>query len=122
MWEKIVNLAISNGLWAVLFLGLFIFVIKDSTEREKKYQQTINDLTEHLGVVKDIKDDVDEIKDIVFKRKKSSKNSQKVQKNAKNASKNAKNEQKTKNYDGEHNTKVFNDIVNCEVAKIEKQI
>jgi preprotein translocase subunit YajC len=115
MWEKIVNLAISNGLWAVLFLGLFIFVIKDSAEREKKYQQTINDLTEHLGVVKDIKDDVDEIKNVVFKHKKSSKN-------AKNTQESTINKQKSKNYDGEHNTKVFNDIVNCEVAKIEKQI
>lgn len=122
MWEKIVNLAISNGLWAVLFLGLFIFVIKDSAEREKKYQQTINDLTEHLGVVKDIKDDVDEIKNVVFKHKKSSKNAKNVQKNAKNTQESTINKQKSKNYDGEHNTKVFNDIANCEVAKIEKQI
>ena len=76
MWEEVLNLAIKNGLWAVLFMALFIFVIKDSTNREKKYQETISNLTEHLGVVKMIKEDVDDIKTIVYKGKKStSKNS-----------------------------------------------
>ena len=65
---------------------------------------------------------VDEIKNVVFKHKKSSKNAKNVQKNAKNTQESTINKQKSKNYDGEHNTKVFNDIVNCEVAKIEKQI
>ena len=72
MWDEIVNLAIKNGLWAVLFLGLFIFVIRDSSAREKKYQQTIKDLTAHLGIVKDIKEDVDEIKNLVYKTRKGS--------------------------------------------------
>lgn len=78
MWNEILDLAVKNGLWAVLFLGLFIFVIKDSTKREKKYQQTIQDLTRHLGIVKEIKDDVDEIKLIVFNNK--SKRSTKLKK------------------------------------------
>ena len=84
MWNEVFNLALKNGLWAVLFLGLFIFVIKDSSAREKKYQQTIKDLTEHLGVVKEIKDDVDEIKNIVLQKniaksnKKTSKKSTRV--------------------------------------------
>lgn len=69
MWDEILNLAIKNGLWAVLFLGLFIFVIRDSTTREKKYQDTIKNLTEHLGVVKDIKEDVDAIKKYVYSTK-----------------------------------------------------
>lgn len=73
MWNEIVDLAIKNGLWAVLFLGLFIFVIRDSSNREKKYQQTIKDLTDNLGIVKSIKEDVDEIKKYVFKPKKSKK-------------------------------------------------
>ena len=69
MWNEILDLAIKNGLWAVLFLGLFIFVIRDSSLREKKYQQTIKDLTENLGIVKNIKEDVDEIKEYVYKNK-----------------------------------------------------
>ena len=75
MWEEILNLAIKNGLWAVLFMALFVFVIKDSSNREKKYQDTIKDLTEHLGVVKTIKEDVDDIKEFVYKNKKTTKKS-----------------------------------------------
>lgn len=83
MWEEILNLAIKNGLWAVLFMALFIFVIKDSTAREKKYQETISNLTEHLGVVKMIKEDVDDIKSIVYKTDKSKgKKSKKTQPDA----------------------------------------
>src|SRR5574344_1031604 len=84
MWEDIVNLAIKNGLWAVLFMGLFIFVIKDSNARKKKYQQTIQNLTEHLQIIKEIKDDVDDIKSVVYNGKKVvKKNSQKKQKDIK---------------------------------------
>ena len=70
MWNDIINLALNSGLWAVLFLGLFVFVIKDSTKREQKYQQTIKDLTSHLGIVKGIREDIDEIKSFVYKNKK----------------------------------------------------
>ena len=84
MWEEVLNLAIKNGLWAVLFMALFIFVIKDSATREKKYQETISNLTEHLGVVKMIKEDVDDIKSIVYKtdKSKSKKSKKTTEKNA----------------------------------------
>lgn len=65
MWEKIVNLAIQNGLFAVLFLGLLIYILKDSSKREKKYQQTIEQLNRNLNIVEDIESDVKEIKEIV---------------------------------------------------------
>lgn len=101
MWNEIVNLAIKNGLWAVLFLGLFIFVIKDSSNREKKYQQTIRDLTSHLGVVKEIKEDVDEIKNIVFNSNKSNVKIKKTKKSISKAQNYSqiieKNDQNTKN-------------------------
>lgn len=70
MWQNVFDLAIKNGLWAVLFLGLLIFVLKDSKQRENKYQQTIKDLTEHLGVVREIKKEVEEVKEVVFKKNK----------------------------------------------------
>ena len=75
MWQNILDLAIKNGLWAVLFLGLLIYVLKDSNKREKKYQQTIKDLTEHLGIVHDIKKEVEQVKEIVFSKNKSKKSS-----------------------------------------------
>lgn len=73
MWQEVFNLAIKNGLWAVLFTGLLIFVIKDSTKREKKYQDIIKELSDSLAIVKDIKQNVDEIKTVVYSKKPSSK-------------------------------------------------
>ena len=61
MWEKIVNLAIQNGLFAVLFLGLLIFILKDSAKREKKYQQTIENLNKNLNSALKVNDEIKEI-------------------------------------------------------------
>ncbi len=78
MWEEIFKLAISNGIWAVMFLGLLIFQLKDSANREKKYQATINQLNEHLGVVNELKNDIDDIKNaVLIKRRKKKDESQK---------------------------------------------
>ena len=62
MWEKIFNLAISNGIWAVLFLILLFFQLKDSKERESKYQKTIESLGKSLEIINDVKEDVEVIK------------------------------------------------------------
>ena len=62
MWEKIFNLAISNGIWAVLFLVLLFFQLKDSKERETKYQKTIENLGKSLQIINDVKEDVEIIK------------------------------------------------------------
>lgn len=94
MWNEIIDLAIKNGLWAVLFLGLFIFVIRDSSNREKKYQQTIKDLTDNLGIVKSIKEDVDEIKKYVFKPKKCKKQANFMQNSEQNEKLSPENSQK----------------------------
>lgn len=78
MWEEIFKLAISNGIWAVMFLGLLVFQLRDSANREKKYQATINQLNEHLGVVNELKNDIDDIKNAVLtKRRKKKDESQK---------------------------------------------
>jgi len=74
MWEQIVNMAISNGLFAVLFLGLLVYQLKDSRNREQKYQETIVKLGNSLEIVNQVKDDVQEIKTIIdanltFKKK-----------------------------------------------------
>lgn len=54
MWEEIFNLAVNNGIWAVLFLALLVYQLKDSRTREEKYQKTIVGLSESLKVVHDI--------------------------------------------------------------------
>lgn len=61
MFSKIFDLAISNGLWATMFVALFLYVLKDASNREKKYQITISTLSKHLDVVNDIDKKVDEI-------------------------------------------------------------
>ncbi|HBO49010.1 MAG TPA: hypothetical protein DD614_04195 [Clostridiales bacterium] len=84
MWEQIVNLAISNGLFAVLFLGLLVYQLKDSRTREQKYQMTIEKLGNSLEIVKQVKEDVEDIKDkinqkkIVFRKVKEKTNEEKA--------------------------------------------
>ena len=65
MWTEIFNLALNNGLWAVLFCVLLLYVLKDSRSREKKYQTTIESLGNSLSIVQSIKDDIDDIKDAI---------------------------------------------------------
>lgn len=57
-----------------MFLGLLVFQLKDSSKREKKYQETIAKLNEHLGAVSDIKEEVKEIRQAVMEGKVKSKN------------------------------------------------
>ena len=73
MWEQIFNLAISNGLFAVLFLGLFVYQLKDSRSREQKYQETIEKLGNSLEIVKHVKEDVEDIKSTLSSAKISTK-------------------------------------------------
>ena len=71
MWEEIFNVALSNGIFATLFVFLFIYQLKDSSKREKKYQETIESLNEHLNIIIDVKQEVDEIKkSIILKKEK----------------------------------------------------
>ena len=67
MWEEIFKLALSNGIWAVMFVGLLIFQLKDSAKRERKYQETISKLNQHLDTVEDIKEELKEIRQIIHK-------------------------------------------------------
>jgi len=69
MWQEIVDLAISNGLWAVLFLFLLIFVLRDANKREKKYQDIIEKLGNNIEIIKEVQEDVKEIKTTLEKTK-----------------------------------------------------
>lgn len=63
------KIAITQGIFAVLFIWLLFDTRKDSKEREIKYQSTIdknqqiiNELAAKFDVVEDIKEDVELIK------------------------------------------------------------
>jgi len=75
MEETLMNLASANGIWAALFVFLFLYVLYDSRRREQKYQDTIkenqiiiNKLSEKFGIVEEIQKDVSYIKDELKRR------------------------------------------------------
>lgn len=61
MWDEVIRLVIGNGIWAVLFVVLFIYQLKDSRKREGKYVTMIDRLSLGLGAMGDIKADTKEI-------------------------------------------------------------
>lgn len=68
MWESILSSALANGLWAALFVGLMLYVLKDTAKREKNYQDmerenqtVIKSLSESLRIVNEIKKQTTEI-------------------------------------------------------------
>lgn len=65
MEEKLIELGAANGLWALLFVALFLYTIYDSRKRETNYQKLLNDLSEKFGIVEDIQEDVKDIKEEV---------------------------------------------------------
>ena len=65
LWQEIISVIISNGIFAILFVYLFYYQLRDSKRREEKYQKTIEQLSEHLGVIEQIKEDVEYLKDVV---------------------------------------------------------
>ena len=66
IWEQIVNLAISNGLFAVLFLGLLVYQLKDSRSREKKYQDRKDFCTSQINslleLINNLQEEIAELK------------------------------------------------------------
>ena len=65
MWDQIVEYAASDGIWALLFLALFVYQLKDSRKREEKYTATITSLTEGLNALEGIKQDIKSIIDTI---------------------------------------------------------
>ena len=61
MWDQIMEYAATDGIWALLFLALFVYQLKDSRKREEKYTATITSLTEGLNALEGIKQDIKSI-------------------------------------------------------------
>lgn len=75
MESELFRLASTNGIWAALYVFLFIYVLYDSQNREKKYQITIQEnqaiikeLSQKLGIVEDIQRDVVDIREELKRR------------------------------------------------------
>ncbi len=60
--DQIISLAVAEGLWAVLFCGLLIYLLRENRSRESRYNAVIETLGEKLGTLTAVKSDTDEIK------------------------------------------------------------
>lgn len=67
MEQEIIKMALSYGIFGVLFVYLFFYMLKDSKAREVKYQDIIDKITDKFAIVEDIKIDVDYIKEKISK-------------------------------------------------------
>ncbi len=70
MWDEILKVALANGIFAALFVALLVYVLKDTSAREKKYQDTIDKLSKHLEVVEEVKEDVEDVKTMLQSKSK----------------------------------------------------
>ncbi|PRR77710.1 Bacteriocin UviB precursor [Clostridium liquoris] len=74
MEQNILKMALQQGLWAVLFVVLLFYILKEQEkrdrkagEREENYQDIISRLTDKFNILEDVKKDVAEVKDKIFK-------------------------------------------------------
>ena len=63
--NELLNLDITQISFGALFVWLLFDTNKKNEAREKKYQDIIDNLSINIGVINDVKEDVEEIKDII---------------------------------------------------------
>jgi len=74
MENDLLKLASTQGIWAALSVALIFYILKTQekrdlvqAEREQKYQEIINTLTNEFNIIKDIQTDVLDIKSHINK-------------------------------------------------------
>ncbi len=65
MEQEIIKVAATQGLWALLFVALLFWVLRENAKREDNYQQLLQDLTGKFGILEDVQRDVGEIKQTI---------------------------------------------------------
>ena len=75
METTVMNVAVSQGIWAVLAVFILIYIVKSNEqrdtkqeEREKNYQTVIESLTEKFQILNQVQSDLKEIKDNLFNK------------------------------------------------------
>ncbi len=61
-WSELVKIIVSNGIFAVLFVYLLFYQLKDSQKRENAYRKTIDELAKHLTAIEEVKEEVAQLK------------------------------------------------------------
>lgn len=65
--NELMSIDVSQISFAALFVWLLLDTNKKNQAREEKYQETIDKLAENIGVIQEVKEDVEEIRDIIQK-------------------------------------------------------
>mgnify|MGYP001058598998 CR=1 FL=1 len=65
MEQEIIKVAATQGLWALLFVALLFWVLRENAKREDNYQQLLLDLTGKFGILEEVQRDVREVKQTV---------------------------------------------------------
>lgn len=75
METTVMNVAVSQGIWAVLAVFLLIYIVKSNEQRDtkqeeraKNYQTVIESLTEKFQILNQVQSDLKEIKDNLFNK------------------------------------------------------
>ena len=63
--REIARIAVSNGIFAVLFCSLLIYELKITGRRENKYQSVIEGLTRSLSALKQVQSDVKDVESVL---------------------------------------------------------
>ena len=63
--NELLSLDITQISYGALFVWLLFDTNKKNEAREKKYQDIIDNLSVNIGIINDVKEDVEEIKDII---------------------------------------------------------
>lgn len=69
MENQILESALSQGLWAVLFVALLFYILRSQEKRDQKqeeretnYRELLTNLSHTLNIVESIQNDIDQIK------------------------------------------------------------
>lgn len=67
-WSELLKSIISYGVFAMLFVFLFFYQLKDSAKREESYRETIEALADSLQVISDVKTQVERLVELMERR------------------------------------------------------
>lgn len=62
MENELIKMVITNGIFCSLFVWLLLDTRKDTKQRENKYQEIITSLSDKIGIIDVMKDDIKSIK------------------------------------------------------------
>ena len=64
-WSELVSSVVGNGVFAMLFVFLLFYQLKDSQKRELAYRNTIQELSSHLIVIEKVREEVNDLKNML---------------------------------------------------------